>query len=395
MSTRSDLRRAAPWVVCALSIGALAVSAWLRWRYAGQGPPEHVSWLEGVIGSLGFAGIPVVGALIASRLPGNPYGWVWCGAGLAYAVGDIGRPLVRLAGWPPWAAWLFEGWGFVTLVGLLVFVYLLFPTGRLPGPRWRWVARGAVAGLVLLAPAVPFISDPAESTAGGPWAPEGAAGRYVDSAALVVLYALFGLALAAMSSLVLRFRRAGAVERRQLTWFLYATLVNGAVLVLDPVLGVLPLGLTGTVVSAASTALLPVAVGIAVLRYRLYQIDRIVSRTVSYGLLSGGLACLYLALVALLRPLLEPVTGSSALAVAGSTLAVAAVFHPARRRLQAGVDRRFDRARYDAGRAAEAFAARLRTQVDLAEVVTGLREAVATTVAPSSTAVWVRPSNRR
>ena len=134
--------------------------------------------------------------------------------------------------------------------------------------------------------------------------------------------------------------------------------------------------------------------GVAVLRYRLYEIDRIVSRTVSYGLLSAALIGLYLLVVALLRPLLEPVTGSSSLAVAASTLAVAAVFNPARRRLQAAVDQRFDRARYDAAHAVEAFAARLRTQVDLDEITTSLCKTVTATVAPGRVAVWLRTPTR-
>jgi hypothetical protein len=196
-----------------------------------------------------------------------------------------------------------------------------------------------------------------------------------------------------MVSLVLRFRRAGSTERRQLTWFLYATILNGLLLILDPALGLLP-PLVSAVMSAVGFALLPVAVGVAMLRYRLYEIDRIVSRTVSYGLLSAGLIGLYLLVVALLRPLLEPLTGSSALAVAASTLAVAAAFNPARRRLQAAVDRRFDRARYDAAQAVEAFAARLRDQVDLDEITSGLCDTVSATVAPGRVAVWLRPAGR-
>src|SRR4029079_578636 len=156
------------------------------------------------------------------------------------------------------------------------------------------------------------------------------------------------------------------------------------------VTGAVPEGPADTVLSAVAAALLPTAVAIAMLRYRLYEIDRIVSRTFSYGLLSAGLIGLYLLVVALLRPLLEPLTGSSTLAAAASTLAVAAVFNPARRRLQAAVDRRFDRARYDAARAVDAFAARLRTQVDLDEVTAGLRGTVAATVAPTRVAVWLR-----
>ena len=161
-------------------------------------------------------------------------------------------------------------------------------------------------------------------------------------------------------------------------------------ILLDSVLGAARRALSTTAVSSVGFALLPVAVGVAMLRYRLYEIDRIVSRTVSYGLLSAGLIGLYLLVVALLRPLLEPLTGSSALAVAASTLAVAAVFNPARRRLQAAVDRRFDRARYDAARAVDAFAARLRDQVDLDEITGGLRDTVAATVAPARVAVWLR-----
>jgi hypothetical protein len=222
---------------------------------------------------------------------------------------------------------------------------------------------------------------------------EGTAGRYLEDVAKGTVYALVCLALAAMASLVPRFLRAGPVERRQLTWFLYAAVLNALIIVLD-VPGLIPAGLIDTSLNAVGFALLPVAVGVAMFRYRLYEIDRIVSRTVSYGLLSAALIGLYLLVVALLRPLLEPLTGSSALAVAASTLAVAAAFNPARRRLQAAVDRRFDRARYDAARAVEAFAARLRNQVDLDEITVGLCDTVAATVAPGRVAVWLRPAGR-
>ena len=177
---------------------------------------------------------------------------------------------------------------------------------------------------------------------------------------------------------------------------MYATAVNAVVLLLGSGLLPVPESLAITAVSSVGRALLPVAVGVAMLRYRLFEIDRIVSRTVSYGLLTAGLVGLYLLVVALLRPLLEPLTGNTSLAVAASTLAVAAVFNPARRRLQAAVDRRFDRARYDADRAVQAFAARLRTQVDLDEVTAGLSDTVVATVAPTRFSLWLRdvPSAR-
>jgi hypothetical protein len=380
-------------VLCAVSLGLMIVSGWLRWLVYDEGPTGDVDWLEGAIGALGFAGLSVVGALVASRLPDNPNGWLWCAAGLTYAISDFSRPLAGAVGWPSWTAWSLGAWGFVVLLALLVFVFLLFPTGRLPGHHWRWLAAATVTDALLLTVAVLLIPDPDDPTAVSPWALQGEAARIVNRIGESLLYAMFGAVLLAMLSLVLRFRRAGPTERRQLTWFLYATIVNAVLIIFDGLLGLLPL-LISQVLSAVGFALLPVAVGVAMLRYRLYEIDRIVSRTVSYGLLSAALVGLYLLVVTLLRPLLEPLTGSSALAVAASTLAVAAVFNPARRRLQAAVDRRFDRARYDAGRAVDAFAARLRDQVDLDEITASLCDTVAATVAPGRVAVWLRPADR-
>jgi hypothetical protein len=371
----------------------MIVSGLLRGLAGDVGGGADVDWLEGALDGLGFAGLAVVGALVASRLPANPNCWLWCAAGLIYAVSDVVRPLARAAGWPDWLGWVPGGWGFVVLLAILAFVFLLFPDGRLPGPGWRRLAWSAVAGAALLAVAVPLVPDPEDATVVSPWALPAEAGRTLGRIAEGFLVGMFGVVLLAMVSLVLRFRRASPVERRQLTWFVYAAVVNGAVLVLDAV------GLTGddrvsAVLNAVSFSLIPVAVGIAMLRYRLYEIDRIVSRTVSYVLLSAVLVGLYLLVVALLRPLLEPLTGSSSLAVAASTLAVAAVFNPVRRRLQDAVDRRFDRARYDAARAVEAFAMRLRDQVDLDEISAGLRDTVAATVAPGRVLVWLRPADR-
>jgi hypothetical protein len=389
MDGRAGLRRAAPWVLCTISLTMLVASGWLRWVRPDQGT-AGMDWLAYSIGLVGVVGIPLVGALLASRLPANPYGWVWCATGLAFGVVNVAEPLGRVVDAPAWVTWMLTGFGYASLLGLLVLVFLLFPTGRLPTYRWRWIARAAVAGTTLLAVAVVVASDPADPASATPWALHGTAGRYVFRSTEVGYYLMLGLALAAMCSLVVRFRRAGPVERRQLTWFLYAAVVNAAFVVLDSMLQVLPSNVISAVASSVGFALLPVAVGIAVLRYRLYEIDRIVSRTVSYSLLTAALVGLYLLVVALLRPVLEPLAGSSSLAVAASTLAVAAAFNPARRRLQAVVDRRFDRARYDAGRAVDAFAARLRTQVDLDEVTKGLRDTVAATVAPTRVAVWLR-----
>jgi len=239
---------------------------------------------------------------------------------------------------------------------------------------------------------LPLALNNIDSVRPAPWAVGGRAGRMLAALLQITVTAMFLLVVLAAASLLVRFRRGGPVERQQLKWFVLAAAVASATVIAD-VLGAPVSGPVWSVVDALSFALLPVAVGIAVLRYRLYEIDRIVSRTVSYGLLTAGLVGLYLLVVALLRPLLEPFTGSSTLAVAASTLAVAAAFNPARRRLQAAVDRRFDRARYDAARAVDAFAARLRNQVDLDEVTAGLRDTVVATVAPTRVAVWLRVSS--
>jgi hypothetical protein len=196
-------------------------------------------------------------------------------------------------------------------------------------------------------------------------------------------------------SVAARYRGAGPVERLQLRWFLAAAVVVGALVLVgnlgvDPFLAVDPSGVVSAGVTGLSFLLVSVAVAVAVLRYRLYEIDRIVSRTVSYAVLTGGLLVLYLLAVSSLRPLLTPLTGTSDLAVVVSTLVVAAAFGPVRTRVQAGVDRRFDRARYDGARAVGAYARRLRTSVDLDTVTTGLRDTVAATVSPASVGVWLR-----
>jgi hypothetical protein len=334
--------------------------------------------------------VPLVGGLLAGRLPTNPYGWLWCGVGFVLGMRAITDGLRRTGAVPAWIGEGLTGAVSEVLVCLLVLVLLLFPTGWLPSPVWRWLPRATVlvaAAVVLVLPFAPPFDDagePGPFTVGGRW------GDLLVDVVNNSTYVLFILVLAAAGSVFVRFRRAGPVERQQLKWFFLAAALVAGTTWLD-LLGIVPMSdPVSAIVDAVTFALLPVAVGIAVLRYRLYEIDRIVSRTVSYGLLTAALIGLYLLVVALLRPVLEPLTGSSSLAVAASTLAVAAAFNPARRRLQAAVDRRFDRARYDSARAVEAFAARLRTQVDLDEVTTGLSDTVVATVAPTRVAVWLR-----
>jgi hypothetical protein len=384
-----SLRRPAlAWTLCVLSLALFALGIVLGWI----GPEETTAGagdrLGETISVLGFVGIPVVGGLLAARVPGNAYGWVWSGFGLLCAVAFAAGQVLTTARFPLWVPALVGNGVYVAFLGLFVFVFLLFPTGRLPGPRWRWVARGTVALTTVLLLATPSARPDGDFGPAPPWVDDGTGAQLWDLVG-VGLTGLLGLSLAAVVSLLVRVRRAGPVERRQLAWFLYGALANAALVVLD-VLGTYPEGVVAAVLDAAFFGMLQAAVAVAVLRYRLYEIDRIVSRTVSYAGLTGLLLAVYIGLVTLLRPLLTPVTGTSELAVAVSTLAAAAVFGPARRRVQAAVDRRFDRARYDAARAVEDYARRLRTEVDLAEVTAGLCRTVTETVGPERIGLWLR-----
>jgi hypothetical protein len=345
---------------------------------------------EGPVGLadlVGFIGVPVVGALLASRLPRNPYGWVCCGLGLTFGVLFVYQVLGHADRLPHWLPDYGGKIAFLCSLPLLVMVFVLFPTGRPPSSRWNWLPFTAVlvaGGALTAALFAPSRDDP---FAAGPFAQQGSAGGAWDAIVIAGIGGLFALIVLAALSVVPRFRRGGSVERQQLKWFLLAALVNAVTLAVAAS-GLL--GDLGWTVSNVTFGLLPLAVGIAVLRYHLYEIDRIVSRTVSYGLLTAVLLALYVVVVTLLRGLLAPVTGNSDLAVAASTLAVAAAFGPVRRRVQASVDRRFDRTRYDAARTVDAYARRLRGSVDLDDVTAGLRETVSAAVGPERVSVWLR-----
>ena len=386
MATRARLVALAPWALCWTSLGLQAAGLGLRIARPESADDQVFYALAGALGALL---LPPIGALIAARLPVNPYGWLLSSLGFLYGVVTLADGIRRIDLLAPWVSWLFFGVGFAAIQCLIVLMLLLFPTGRLPGPAWRWLARAAVVLAAGVALVVILSAPPLDGMAPAPWAVEGRLSAVLVDLLDGALRAWLLLVSLAAVSVLVRFRRAGPVERQQLKWFLLAAGLAAVTIVAGEVGVPVPARLMA-VTDAVTFALVPVSVGIAVLRYRLYDIDRIVSRTVSYGLLTGGVVALFLGLVAVLRPLLEPVTGDSNLAVAGSTLAVAALFEPARRRLQAVVDRRFDRARYDAARAVDAFAARLRDEVDLDQVTAGLRDTVGTTVAPTRIAVWLR-----
>ena len=313
--------------------------------------------------SLGLAMLTTafVGALIAARRADNAIGWLLSGAGLAWVVGAFAQQYVDAAlqmELPAAGAvsWLVGLWGPSAVC--LVLATILFPDGQLPSPRWRPVVWIAVFDSAVLVAGTQHILA---------WAP-------VTGGPLLAF-----LLLSSVAALVVRLRRARGVERQQLKWVAFGF----------GFLTILFIGTTAFVKSVAFAAL-PISIGIAMLRYRLFDIDVLINRSLVYGALSMALAAAYFASVLALETLLRPLTAGSEVAVALSTLAVVALFTPLRRRIQGAVDLRFYRARYDATRTLDAFGLRLRDEVDLEAVRASLLGAVDETVHPVQAEVWLR-----
>jgi hypothetical protein len=389
------------WVLWLLIPLGLAATAWLDQLLSQAG--LELAWLH--LGSIpqvvAAVSAATVGAVLASRRPAHPVGWLLLGLGLSLTLwgltfGYTRYGLVARPGALPAASYLAGFHNGVALMWLSCagFVLLLTPTGSLPSPRWRWWARvaAAAAGLWLLGSVVhPAPLYPEYPTIGNPLAVPFLPGPLLDAAipvgGAVVLVAL----MIGAWSLVGRFRRARGIERQQLRWLAYAAWLAATAMLIAMV--ALMADLSSNLLDAAlgvCAALLPLATGAAILRYRLYDLDRIVSRTLAYGLLTvllgGGYALVVLGLGELLGR-------DSPLVVAAATLAVAAVFRPARRRIQQAVDRRFNRRRHDAAQTIEVFSARLRQQVDLDTLTAELLAVVDQTMQPTQAALWLRPTH--
>jgi hypothetical protein len=332
-----------------------------------------------------------VGALLAWKRPGNPIGWLLSATGLAYAVGAFGLLLAYLPRTLTWSSWL--SWIWFLGSGLCVFVVLLFPTGNLPSRRWRpvaWAAGAGLAGWVLgnaFAPTI-ITASPSMPNPVGLTGPAGEIFKIMAAGGLLLIAAT---CLAAVLSLAFRYRRAPAAERAQVKWLVYA----GALIVVAALAGVLAGQIAGpgnaannfqNAVLSGAVGLVPVAIGIAILRYRLYDIDRVISRTLAYAIVTGLLAGIYAGLVLLATQVLR---FSSPVAIAAATLAAAALFSPMRRRVQRMVDRRFNRVRYDGDRMVEEFAAGLKDAVDLETVRADLAGVVNQALEPAHVSVWV------
>jgi hypothetical protein len=340
---------------------------------------------------LGYA---TVGLVLTLRRPGNPIGWLYAAAGLMWSLAIPGEPWVaqlvaedRPLPLAAQAAAVYGefNWVAATVLGVTL-PALLVPDGRLRSRRWRPVAAAAVAGGALtlvgssLAPArledLPIVN---------PFGLAGPAGDVASTLGTFGLLLWLATLVAALLCVVLRFRAARGVERQQLRWVAagaaaaVAGLMGGAAAPQDTALAS---------VLYASVLCVPVAVAVAVLRYRLWDLDRLVSRTVTYAVVTALLVLPYLAIVAAIPRLAQ---GSGSLAVAAATLAVAALFSPLRRRVQDLVDRRFNRRRYDAARTLDGFAARLRDQVDLDALEGELLAVVDQTMQPARSTLWLRP----
>ena len=386
------------WSLCGLSVTLTALSLLLLFLNLSH-PGTHIFewWLGNSLVVIDVS----VGAIVASRRPENPVGWLLCLFGVAVSTSSftaqyaiyalLAQPNSLPAGQA--MAWI-ASWILPIMIGLQVFYLLLFPTGRLPSGRWRWVAwltvAFVVAGVILSA----FSSDP-ENGLGPIRNPLGIESFTPLYDAL--LYSIAPLLFVAVAlSVFVRLRRTVGVERQQIKWFAYAA----AVWALGIIFNVITLAIdtplwferaVGAYFTVAGTTI-PISIGIAILRYRLYEIDTLINRTLVYGSLTVTLVALYFGGIVVLQRVFVGLTGEkSTLAVVASTLVIAALFNPMRRRIQSFIDRRFYRSKYDARKTLEAFSAKLRDKTDLEALNDDLVGVVRETMQPTHVSLWLRP----
>jgi len=339
-----------------------------------------------------------VGYLVATRRSRNPVGWLMLALGVQslfllleqYGAYTLFASPGRLPGGRAAAVAVKGGW--IPSVLALVLITFLFPDGRLPSRRWRVPAAIAVAafGLGFVAVHLGPLDPPFEAI-DNPLDPGLPSTAVLGMAVPIALGAAFGL-LSAVAAVVIRFRRSRGDEREQLKWFVFAAAViplGIAVHLVAESMSARAVNVVEAVFSAA-VAVIPIAIGIAILRYRLYEIDRIISRTLVYGALTVVLGAAYVGLVLAGQAMFSSFAGGSNLAIAVSTLVVAALFLPVRARIQRVVDRRFYRRRYDAQHTLEAFGLRLREELDLETLAAELRSVVGETLQPTHAALWLR-----
>jgi hypothetical protein len=385
------------WALWALAILGLAAAPAIDRLTIRAGRADLTGWAGPLfVAVLGHLTATTVGAVLASRRPRHPVGWLLLGFALAetasgviaayVAYGLVARPSALPAAHV--LARYYPATGPAALA-LLSLVLLLTPTGSLPSARWRWwawITAATPVALGLVVTVAPGRLDPQLLVLNSPFSGRALGGALLAATRVALVVTALAVAVAA-GSLVLRFRRARGIERQQLGWVALAAALM--VLAVPVVLVAVALGIPILVdwVAAVWAAVLPLGIGAAILRYRLYDLDRIISRTLAYGLLTlllgGGYALVVLGLGQLLGR-------DSPLVVAAATLAVAAVFQPARRQIQVVVDRRFNRRRHDTARIVEGFGSRLRDQVDLDTLTADLLGVVDQTMQPTQASLWLR-----
>jgi hypothetical protein len=396
MSTRAAAWLA--WSIWALCV-PLTVFGGLLSLLTGSGQISAGSGLGILFGVL-LLMFPTVGAFVVSRRPENPIGWIFCAVGLLASVGVFAESYAEYAlhaSSAPlfgvqYAAWL-SSWTGPGLLLAAAFLFLLFPDGRLPSRRWRLVAWMAAIGSSLTALGVAFEPGPLEANRSidNPVGIGGTLGGVVEVLGVVGAIVLNVSVLLSGISLILRLHRARGVERQQLKWFVYAAAMMGGGLVASFLISSDLVNSIAWTLGILGFMVLPVATGIAILRYRLYDIDRIINRTLVYGPLTAMLALVYFGGVVGLQAVLRSLTGQeSTLAIVASTLAIAALFSPLRRLVQGFVDRRFYRRKYDAAKTLEAFNARLREETDLEALSADLVGVARSTVQPEHASLWLR-----
>jgi hypothetical protein len=340
----------------------------------------------------------VVGAIVASRHPHNTIGWIFCTMGLVTGLDHLARGYAEFwlaSGWGPrslgeTAAW-FATWAWTVQTIALTFLLLLFPNGRLPSPRWRPVAWCAGLGISGFVVGYALIAGPLGDFPQivNPYGVDSPVVRVVEIAAGSVIV---GSMVASAISVIVRARRAGRVERQQIKWLAYGgALVVGTTLV-GGVIAIWNVTVSIAVIDLAFLGL-PIFTGIAIARYRLYDIDLVINRTLVYGVLTSALAIVYFGGVTATQAIFRTLTGQEEqpqLAIVVSTLVIAALFNPLRRRIQSFIDRRFYRRRYDAAKTLEVFSAKLRDETDLDALSDDLVGVVRETMQPAHVSLWLR-----
>jgi hypothetical protein len=387
------------WGVWASTVLAIALTLFLAM------PNEpSTSLRDTAFVSLVIFAFSTVGALVGSRRPENPIGWLFLSGAFVWILGELALEygvyaLITAPGTLPagtWVAW-FGGWARgVGWFLIVVFLLLLFPTGQLPSPRWRpvlWGAVGYIAFFTLVVWLSPVSADTRLAFVRNPLGMEiGIMNLLVE----LLYFTIPLLLVAGGTAAIVRFRGSRGDERQQLKWFAYAVTVMVALFMLWFLLELAGVVAVGALVFAVPLMGLPIAVGVAILRYRLYDIDIVINRTLVYGSLTALLVATYFGGVVSLQGTFRALTGQeSQLAIVASTLLIAALFVPLRRRVQSFIDRRFYRKKYDAARTLQDFSTRLREKTDLDSLDTELLGVVRETVQPAHASLWIRPAARQ